>query len=315
MNPSEALPSVPSRVGEIHESSPLAATSARRKAFRALHERGCFVIPNPWDVGSARYLQHLGFPALATTSAGFAFSQGLPDSGDDAVDSRDRTLAHIASITAAVDLPVSADFMSAYGLEPEDVADSVARCVATGVAGLSIEDATGDPMSPLYDLPIAIERVRAARQAIDRSGDDVLLTARAECYHVGHPDPFRESVRRLQAYADAGADVLFAPGPHEPAEITALVEALRPKPFNLLVVRDIGLRVEDIAALGVRRISVGGALALAAWTSFIRAAQILRSEGSFAGLAGLVPYADVNSLFATGLRGSRAKDDRRPSAV
>jgi 2-methylisocitrate lyase-like PEP mutase family enzyme len=316
MNPSEALPSVPSRVGEIHESSPLAATSARRKAFRALHERGCFVIPNPWDVGSARYLQHLGFPALATTSAGFAFSQGLPDSGDDAVDSRDRTLAHIASITAAVDLPVSADFMSAYGLEPEDVADSVARCVATGVAGLSIEDATGDPMSPLYDLPIAIERVRAARQAIDRSGDDVLLTARAECYHVGHPDPFRESVRRLQAYADAGADVLFAPGPHEPAEITALVEALRPKPFNLLVVRDIGLRVEDIAALGVRRISVGGALALAAWTSFIRATQILRSEGSFAGLAGLVPYADINSLFATDLRGQeRAKDDRRQSAV
>ena len=307
MNQSEALPSVPSLVGEIHESSPLAATSARRKAFRALHERGCFVIPNPWDVGSARYLQHLGFPALATTSAGFAFSQGLPDSGDDAVDSRDRTLAHIASITAAVDLPVSADFMSAYGLEPENVADSVARCVATGVAGLSIEDATGDPMSPLYDLPIAIERVRAARQAIDRSGDDVLLTARAECYHVGHPDPFRESVRRLQAYAEAGADVLFAPGPHEPAEITALVEALRPKPFNLLVVRDIGLRVEDIAALGVRRISVGGALALAAWTSFIRAAQILRSEGSFAGLAGLVPYADINSLFATDLCGQQGQ--------
>jgi 2-methylisocitrate lyase-like PEP mutase family enzyme len=315
MNQSEALPSVPSLVGEIHESRSLAALVARRKAFRALHERGCFVIPNPWDVGSARYLQHLGFPALATTSAGFAFSQGLADSGDDAVDSRDRTLAHIASITAAVDLPVSADFMSAFGLEPEDVADSVARCVATGVAGLSIEDATGDPMSPLYDLPIAINRVRAARQSIDRSGDDVLLTARAECYHVGHPDPLRESVRRLQAYAEAGADVLFAPGPHEPAEITALVEAVRPKPLNLLVVRDIGLRVEDIAALGVRRISVGGALALAAWTSFIRAAQILRSEGSFAGLAGLVPYADVNSLFATDLRGSRAKDDRRPSAV
>ena len=265
------------------------------------------MIPNPWDVGSARYLQHLGFPALATTSAGFAFSQGLPDSGDDAVDSRDRTLAHIASITAAVELPVSADFMSGYGLDPEDVADSVARCVATGVAGLSIEDATGDPMSPLYDLPIAIERVRAARQAIDRSGDDVLLTARAECYHVGHPDPFRESVRRLQAYAEAGADVLFAPGPHEPAEITALVEAVRPKPFNLLVVRDIGLRVEDIAALGVRRISVGGALALAAWTSFIRATQILRSEGSFAGLAGLVPYADINSLFATDLCGQQGQ--------
>src|SRR5688572_7719783 len=164
--------------------------SARRNAFRALHERGCFVIPNPWDVGSARYLQHLGFPALATTSAGFAFSQGLPDSGDDAVISRDRSLGYIASITAAVDLPVSADFMSGYGREPQDVADSVARCVATGVAGLSIEDSTGDSSSPLYDLPIAIERVRAARQAIDRAGGDVLLTARAECYHIGNPDPY-----------------------------------------------------------------------------------------------------------------------------
>jgi 2-methylisocitrate lyase-like PEP mutase family enzyme len=283
--------------------------AARRKAFRALHERGCFVIPNPWDVGSARYLQHLGFPALATTSAGFAFSQGLPDSGDDAVLARDRSLAYIASITAAVDLPVSADFMSGYGLQPEDVAESVARCVATGVAGLSIEDATGDPASPLYELPIAVERVRAAREAIDRSGYDVLLTARAECYHVGHPDPFRESVRRLRAYASAGADVLFAPGPQNPADIKALVEAVAPKPLNLLVVRDIGLSVREIEALGVRRVSVGGALALAAWTGFMRAAQILRSEGTFAGLAGMVPYAEINGLFATDLPGQEAVDD------
>ena len=157
------------------------------------------MIPNPWDVGSARYLQHLGFPALATTSAGFAFSQGLPDSGDAAVITRDRVLAHIASIADAVDVPVSADFMSGYGAEPEDVAESVAQCIATGVAGLSIEDATGDPSSPLYDLSIAVARVRAARQAIDRSGHDVLLTARAECFHLGHPDPLRESVRRLPA--------------------------------------------------------------------------------------------------------------------
>jgi 2-methylisocitrate lyase-like PEP mutase family enzyme len=264
------------------------------------------VIPNPWDVGSARYLQHLGFQALATTSAGFAFSQGLPDSGDDAVIARDRSLAYIARITAAVDLPVSADFMSGYGLEPEDVAESVARCVATGVAGLSIEDSTGDPTSPLYELPIAVERVRAARQAIDRSGDDVLLTARAECYHVSHPDPFRETVRRLQAYAAAGADVLFAPGPQDPAEIKALVEAVAPKPLNLLVVRDIGLSVEDVAALGVRRISVGGALALAAWTGFMRAAQALKSEGSFTGLASLVPYAEINGLFAADLAGHPA---------
>jgi 2-methylisocitrate lyase-like PEP mutase family enzyme len=278
---------------------------ARRKAFRALHEQGCFVIPNPWDVGSARYLQHLGFPALATTSAGFAFSQGRPDADDDSASARERNLAYIASITTAVDLPVSADFMSGYGTEPEDVAESVTRCVATGVAGLSIEDSTGDPASPLYDLPVAVERVRAARQAIDRSGQDVLLTARAECYHVGHPDPFRESVRRLQAYVAAGADVLFAPGPQTPAEIEALVAAVAPRPFNLLVVRDIGQRVDEIAALGVRRISVGGALALAAWTGFMRAAQTLKSEGSFTGLASLVPYPEINGLFARDLAQAR----------
>jgi 2-methylisocitrate lyase-like PEP mutase family enzyme len=256
------------------------------------------VIPNPWDVGSARYLQHLGFPALATTSAGFAFSQGRADSGSEDVVSRDRNLAYIADIAGAVDVPVSADFMSGYGRNPQEVADSVSRCVGAGVAGLSIEDATGDPSSPLFELPLAAERVRAARQAIDRSGADVLLTARAECYHVGHPDPFRESVRRLQAYVAAGADVLFAPGPQTPTEIEALVAAVAPRPLNLLVIRDIGLSVEAIAALGVRRISVGGALALAAWTGFMRAAQTLRSKGSFAGLADLVPYADLNGLFS-----------------
>jgi 2-methylisocitrate lyase-like PEP mutase family enzyme len=278
-----------------------ATLAARRKAFRALHERGCFVIPNPWDVGSARYLQHLGFPALATTSAGFAFSQGLPDSGDEVV-SRDRNLAYIASITSAVDVPVSADFMSGYGVEPKDVAESVSRCVAAGVAGLSIEDATGDPASPLYSLADAVDRVKAAREAIDRSGADVLLTARAECYHVGHPDPFTESVRRLRAYAAAGADVLFAPGPRTRAEIEAMVTAVGPKPLNVLVVEDIGLSVQDIAALGVRRISVGGALALAAWTGFIRAAETLKSKGSFAGFANVVSYAEINGLFAVNQR-------------
>jgi 2-methylisocitrate lyase-like PEP mutase family enzyme len=304
MSLSTPVTSVPAAVAGAQDAASQAALAARRKAFRELHERGCFVIPNPWDVGSARYLQHLGFSALATTSAGFAFSQGLPDSGDDAVMSRDRNLDYISSITAAVDLPVSADFMSGYGRQPEEVAESVTRCVATGVAGLSIEDATGDASSPLYDLPFAVERVRAARQAIDQSGEDVLLTARAECYHVGHPDPFRESVRRLQAYAAAGADVLFAPGPQNPAEIRTLVEAVAPKPFNLLVVRD-GPSVEEIAALGVRRISVGGALALAAWTGFMRAAQALRSKGSFDGLASLVPYAEINGLFAKNLEPPR----------
>lgn len=299
MNSFQALPAIPSVV-EAPESKSVTPLVARRRAFRALHEEGCFVIPNPWDVGSARYLQYLGFPALATTSAGFAFSQGLPDSSEDLVVTREWSLTHIATITAAVDLPVSADFMSGYGCAPEDVADSVTRCIATGVAGLSIEDATGDSISPIYDLPIALERVCAARQAIDESGHDVLLTARAECYHVGHPHPLRESVRRLQAYADAGADVLFAPGAQSLAEIKTLVEAVAPKPLNLLVVRDIGADVEEIAGLGVRRISLGGALALAAWTGFIRAAKTLLSEGSFAGLADLVPYPDINNLFNGG---------------
>ena len=300
----------PGLAAGAHDATSQADLAARRTAFRALHEQGCFVIPNPWDVGSARYLQHLGFSALATTSAGFAFSQGLPDSGNDAVVTLERNLAYIANIVAAVNLPVSADFMSGYGREPEDVAESVTQCVATGVAGLSIEDATGNPSSPLYDLTTAIERVRAARQAIDQSGADVLLTARAECYHVGHPDPLRESVRRLQAYAAAGADVLFAPGPQTPAEIAGLVAAVAPKPLNLLVVRDTGLRVDEIASLGVRRVSVGGALALAAWTGFIRAARTLKSEGSFTGFAGLVPYPELNGLFAADLPGHQTPGDR-----
>jgi 2-methylisocitrate lyase-like PEP mutase family enzyme len=287
-------------VNKTGETDLRAAFDARRQAFRRLHEEGCFVIPNPWDVGSARYLQHLGFPALATTSAGFAFSQGLPDS--DVAVSRERSLAHIAEITAAVDLPVNADFASGYGTDPQGVADSVSRCVETGVAGLSVEDSTGERLEPLYELSLAVERIRAARQAIDQSGGDVLLTARAECYLVGHQDAFRESVRRLQAYAEAGADVLFAPGVHKPEEIKALVEAVQPKPFNLLVVSDTGLGVDDFAALGVRRISVGGALALAAWGGFMRAAQSLKSDGSFAGFAGLAPYADINNFLAADLR-------------
>jgi 2-methylisocitrate lyase-like PEP mutase family enzyme len=281
-----------------------AAFAARRKAFRALHERGCFVIPNPWDVGSARYLQHLGFKALATTSAGFAFSQGLPDS--DHVVSLDRSLSHIGEIAAAVDLPVNADFSSGYGEQPTDVANNVTLCVATGVAGLSIEDATGEPAAPLYDLSLAVERVRAAREAIDRSGSDVLLTARAECYHVGHPDALRESIRRLQAYAAAGADVLFAPGPQSREDIRTLVDAVRPKPFNLLVVREVGFGVDDIAALGVRRISVGGALALAGWTAFTRAARLLKTNGSFAGLADLVPYSEINGFLETDFHARKA---------
>src|SRR5579862_7668692 len=223
--------------------------TARRAAFRKLHESGCFVIPNPWDPGTARYLRHLGFQALATTSAGFAFSRGLPDSVS-AVP-RDMALRHFAEIVAAVDLPVNADFASGYAIQPEAVAESVRLCVETGIAGLSIEDSTGDSLHPLYELPLAIDRIRAARRAIDASGSGVLLTGRAECYLVNHPDPFRESLRRLHAYAEAGADVLYAPGLAERSDIKTFVAELSPKPVNLLMSRNTGLRVADLAELGV----------------------------------------------------------------
>jgi 2-methylisocitrate lyase-like PEP mutase family enzyme len=277
-----------------------ADTSARRAAFRRLHESGCFIIPNPWDVGTARYLRHLGFKALATTSSGFSFSKGLPDA-DWAVP-LDDALAHIAEIVAATDLPVNADFESGYAHEPEAVAENVGRCVATGVAGLSIEDATGDPGKPLYDLGHATLRIRAARAAIDAAGADVLLTARAECYLVGHPDPLPESIKRLQAYAEAGADVLYAPGPRTRDEIRALVAAVAPKPVNILVSSHAGLTLADIAALGTRRISVGSSLARAAWTGFIRAAEVMAEDGSFAGLDGTVPFDDLNAFFRRDLK-------------
>src|SRR5262245_45333821 len=210
-----------------------AALAARRRAFRALHERGCFVIPNPWDIGSARYLQHLGFKALATSSSAFAFSRGRPDSSD-AVP-RDVVLSHFAEIAGAADVPVNADFQGGYADEPEGVAESVRRCVETGVAGLSIEDATGKADRPLYDLPLAVARIRAARAAIDASGGGVLLTARAECYLVGHADPLKESLRRLEAYAEAGADVLYAPGLATRDEMLAVVRHVAPKPVNVLM--------------------------------------------------------------------------------
>jgi 2-methylisocitrate lyase-like PEP mutase family enzyme len=267
----------------------------RRAVFRKLHQSGCFVIPNPWDIGSARYLRHFGFQALATTSSGFAFSRGLPDT-DDAV-SRDMMLAHIAETVAAVEIPVNADFKSGYADRPENVAANVRLCVDTGVAGLSIEDSTGDRRSPLYDLPLAIERIRAARSAIDASATGVLLTARAECYLVGHPEPLSESIRRLQAYADAGADVLYAPGPRDRADIKAIVAGLSPKPVNILMSANHGLTISDLAELGVRRVSVGSALARAAWTGFIRAAKAIAEQGSFAGFEHLTPGVELNDFF------------------
>ncbi|HTM11286.1 MAG TPA: isocitrate lyase/phosphoenolpyruvate mutase family protein [Bryobacteraceae bacterium] len=267
--------------------------SMRRTVFRKLHESGCFVIPNPWDAGSARYLQHLGFKALATTSAGFAFSLGR---ADNAVP-RDAMLRNIADIVAAVDLPVNADFESGYARDPEGVAANVRLCVDTGVAGLSIEDSTGDAAHPLFDLPLAVDRIRAARGAIDDCASGVLLTARAECYLVNHPDPFRESLRRLHAYAEAGADVLFAPGLSERGDIKIFIAELSPKPVNMIMSKNTGLTVADLADLGVRRISVGSSLSRAAWTGFMHAAEAIAKEGSFSGFDGLVPYAELNNLF------------------
>jgi 2-methylisocitrate lyase-like PEP mutase family enzyme len=274
--------------------------TARRAAFRALHQSGCFVIPNPWDAGSARYLRHLGFKALATTSSGFSFTRALPDT-DWAVP-RDMALAHIAEIVAATELPVNADFESGYAHEPEGVAESVRLCVATGVAGLSIEDSTGDKAKPLYDLELGVERMKAARAAIDASGAEVLLTGRAECYLVGHPEPLKESIRRLQAYAEAGADVLYAPGPRKREDIKAVIEAVAPKPVNVLMGSNVGLKVADLAGLGVRRISVGSALSRAAWTGFIRAAKLMAQEGSFAGFDGSVSFAELNGFFREDLK-------------
>ena len=273
---------------------------ARRAAFRRLHESGCFVIPNPWDIGTARYLRHLGFQALATTSSGFSFSKGLPDT-DWAVP-RDAALAHIAEIVAATDLPVNADYESGYAHEAEEVAHNVRLCVDTGVAGLSIEDATGNPDKPLYDLAHAVERIKAARAAIDATEADVLLTGRAECYLVGHPDPLRESIRRLEAYAEAGADVLYAPGPRTREDIRAIVDAVAPKPANILMSANTGLTVADVAALGGRRISLGSSLARTAWGAFIGAARLLAEEGSFAGFDGAIAFADINDFFRGDVR-------------
>jgi 2-methylisocitrate lyase-like PEP mutase family enzyme len=264
--------------------------------FRALHESGCFLLPNPWDVGTSIYLQHLGFQALATTSAGMAFSRGLPDSVS-AV-SRDDMLAHIRDIVAATPLPVNADFQTGYADDPEGVAANVTLCIATGVAGLSIEDSTGKADNPLYERGLAIERVKAARAAIDASGIPVVLTARCEAWLVGHPDAARIALDRLVAFADAGADCLYAPGVREPDQIAALVQAVAPKPVNLLMsAPNPELPLSRLADLGVRRISVGSALARVAWGAFIRAAQGMLTDGTFDGLGGAAPFAELNRLF------------------
>lgn len=270
----------------------------KRQTFRTLHDAGCFVIPNPWDVGSARYLQSLGFKALATTSAGAAWSLGHADGGVPL----DLMLEHFRALAEAADVPMNADFLAGYAVRPEDVAANVRRCVETGIAGLSIEDSTGDAATPLFDFDLAVERIRAARAAIDDSGPDVLLVARAECYLTGHPEPLREAVRRLEAFAEAGADVLYAPGPATREDIAALVAAVAPKPLNVLARNLDGLTVADLAALGVRRVSVGGLMARMAWTGFMRAAMELVGDGTFDASDGAVPGGDIDSFFAADAR-------------
>lgn len=265
----------------------------KRRAFHRLHERGCFVIPNPWDIGSARLLQGLGFKALATTSSGFAWSQGHPDNGV----TRDMALAHLNDIVAATDVPVNADFERGFASDAAGVAQSVRLAVETGVAGLSIEDSTGDAAHPLFAIDEACERMRAARGAIDRAGGDVLLVGRAECFLVGRPD-LDETIARLKAYALAGADCLYAPGIRTREQIAAVVSAVAPKPVNLLVGSTSEMTMPDIEALGVRRVSVGGAMARAAWGGFMRAAKLLAEQGRFDGFANAASGQELNAFFS-----------------
>ncbi|HTM23637.1 MAG TPA: isocitrate lyase/phosphoenolpyruvate mutase family protein [Vicinamibacterales bacterium] len=262
----------------------------RALVFRNLHAAGCFVMPNPWDPGTARVLAQLGFPALATTSSGWAWSMGRRDNRL----SLEQSLAHLRTIADSVDLPVNADFEGGFAVRPEDVAANVARAAATGVAGLSIEDSTGDSASPLFDFQLAVERVRAARLAIDQAGSGVILTGRSEGFIRGRPD-LKETIRRLQAYAEAGAECLYAPGLDTVDDITAIVRAVAPRPVNVLARPT--LTVADLARAGVRRISVGGGFARAAWSALLDAAREAAEHGTFTALGRAVPGAELNALF------------------
>src|SRR3954452_16887954 len=275
---------------------PRPSVADKRRIFRKLHESGCWMIPNPWDVGSARYLQGLGFKALATTSSGFAWSEAH---ADNAVP-RDMVLAHIAGIVSVTDVPVNADFEGGYADEPAGVAESVRLCCETGVAGLSIEDSTGNKDKPLYDIPFAVERMKAARAAIDKAGAEVMLTGRAEGFIAGVPD-LEQMIARLKAYAAAGADVLYAPGIRTREQIEAVCKAVAPKPVNFLNSAAFGHSITDLAAMGVRRISVGGALARSAWGGFMRMAKEIE-QGSFAGFKDAAPGAELNGFFKEDLK-------------
>jgi methylisocitrate lyase len=268
-------------------------TSARVAAFHRLHQSGCFVMPNPWDIGSARMLVGLGFPAIATTSAGMAWSLGRRDNDI----SIGVALAHLRTVAACVDVPVNADFEDGFASDADGVAANVAKAAATGVAGVSIEDSTGNKAEPLHELRLAVDRIRAARRAIDDSGTGVLLTGRSEGFIAGRPD-LPETIKRLVAYAEAGADCLYAPGVRAPSDIAEIVNAVAPKPVNVLVGGDY-LTVAQLTDLGVRRISVGGALARAAWTGFLIAAKEIAAQGTFTGIGRGISVPEMNSLFGT----------------
>lgn len=263
---------------------------SRVRAFHRLHESGCFVIPNPWDVGSARALARLGFQALATTSAGFAWAEGRPDHGV----TLELMLAHLREIADSVELPVNADFEGGFAVEPEDVAENVTMATMSGIAGLSIEDSSHDAANPLFDFELAVERIRASRRAIDRTGTGVLLTGRSEGFLVGRPD-LDETIRRLTAYAEAGADCLYAPGIRSLDHVKAIVNAVAPKPVNVLVGGDFAT-VAQLRDLGVRRVSVGGALARTAWTGFLQAAREIADHGTFTAFGRTVSHTDLNAL-------------------
>lgn len=265
----------------------------KRATFHALHKSGCFVIPNPWDMPSARWLQAMGFKALASTSAGFAWSKGVPDNGV----TRGMLLEHLAELVDATDLPINADFEGGFADDPAGVAESVSLACDTGVAGLSIEDTTKQKDKPVYDLDHAVARMKAARAAIDRKGGDTLLVGRADGLNIG-ASGFDDVIVRLKAYASAGADCLFAPGLAKPDQIKAAVEAVAPKPFNLLIGTPNGLTVKDVEALGVRRISVGGALARGVWGAFLRMTKQIMEEGRFDALGEGAPGAEINKFFS-----------------
>jgi 2-methylisocitrate lyase-like PEP mutase family enzyme len=267
-------------------------TADKRRAFRTLHQSGCFVIPNPWNVGSARYMQGLGFKALATTSSGYAHSIGYAD-GELTCD---MMLAHFREIAEATDIPVNADFEGGYADDPDEVAANVRLCIDTGVSGLSIEDFTGDESNPLYDFDLAVKRVRAARDAVDKAGGGVVFTARTEGFIHNRPD-LDETIRRLKAFADAGADCLYSPGIKTSDQIVATVKAVGPKPINFLNSGAFGFTVNDLAALGVRRISVGGTIARLAMHAFMRSAREILEEGKFDSFAGVVSNAELNKFF------------------